>query len=61
MMLTMPVTTADVAAQPTAAELRPHSMPRRHPAMATSTPKTLPLMTPCCDVTETDGGGRVCR
>jgi hypothetical protein len=41
MMQTMPVTTADVAACPTAAALRPHCMPRRHPASATSMPTLL--------------------
>ena len=46
MMLTIPVTTAEVAARPTAAELRPHSIPRRHPAIATRTPKTPLLMSP---------------
>src|SRR5262249_37711570 len=44
MMLTMPVTTAEVAAAPTALALRPLCMPRRQPAMATSTPKIDPLM-----------------
>jgi NADPH-dependent ferric siderophore reductase len=46
MMSTMPVTTADVVAAPTAAELRPHWIPRRHPATATSTPNTEALMSP---------------
>src|SRR5713101_1185005 len=46
MMNTMPVTTAEVAAAPTAAELRPHCMPRRQPAMATSIPKTEALTRP---------------
>ena len=32
--------------RPTAAELRPHCMPRRQPAIATSTPKTVPLKSP---------------
>ncbi len=40
MMLTIPVTTAEVAASPTAEALRPHCIPRRHPARATNTPKT---------------------
>ena len=34
------VTTADVAASPTAEALRPHCIPLRHPASATRTPKT---------------------
>ena len=40
MMLTIPVTTAEVVASPTAEALRPHCMPRRQPARATRTPKT---------------------
>ena len=38
MMKTMPVTTAEVAASPTAEALLPHCMPRRQPATAISTP-----------------------
>jgi hypothetical protein len=38
MMSTMPVTTADVAASPTAEALFPHCRPRRQPEKATSTP-----------------------
>ena len=37
-MNTMLVTTAEVVARPTAAELRPHCSPRRQPTMATTTP-----------------------
>ena len=37
-MRTMAVTTAEVAAAPTAAALRPHCIPRRQPAIATSAP-----------------------
>ena len=37
----IPVTTAEVVAAPTACELLPHCIPRRHPAMDTSTPKTV--------------------
>src|SRR6266852_4614120 len=46
MMNTMPVTTAEVAAAPTAAELRPHCIPLRQPAMATSIPNTEALTRP---------------
>ncbi len=35
---TIAVTTAEVAAWPTAAALRPHYMPRRQPEVATSAP-----------------------
>ena len=35
---TIEVTTAEVAASPTAEALRPHSMPLRQPVMATTTP-----------------------
>ena len=45
-MKTIPVTTAEVAARPTAEELRPHCMPRMQPAMATRTPNTADLTTP---------------
>jgi xanthine/CO dehydrogenase XdhC/CoxF family maturation factor len=45
-MKTIPVTTAEVAARPTAEELRPHCMPRMQPAMATRTPNTADLATP---------------
>ena len=45
-MNTIEVTTADVVAWPTAAELRPHCMPRRQPATATTTPYTAPLISP---------------
>jgi hypothetical protein len=38
MMKTIPVTTALVAASPTAEELLPHYMPRRQPEIAISTP-----------------------
>ena len=37
-MKTMLVTTAEVVASPTAAALRPHCMPRRQPATATTMP-----------------------
>src|SRR5262249_49663212 len=40
MIQTMPSTTAEVAASPTAAASRPQVMPRRQPASATSTPNT---------------------
>ena len=40
MMLTILVTTAEVVAWPTADALRPHCMPRKHPASAISTPNT---------------------
>ena len=46
----MPVTTAEVAASPTAAALVPHCIPRRQPASATSTPKTALLTTPSRNV-----------
>ncbi len=39
-ILTMPVTTAEVAAYPTAEALLSHCIPRRHPERATKTPKT---------------------
>jgi len=39
-MLTMLVTTAEVAAYPTAEALLSHCIPRRHPERATRTPKT---------------------
>ena len=55
MMKTMPVTTAEVAASPTAAALRPHCMPRRQPAMATSTPKTDALNRPTAKSPSVDG------
>ena len=42
-MNTIEVTTAEVVAWPTAAELRPHCMPRRQPATATTTPYTAAL------------------
>ena len=45
-MVTMPVTTAEVVASPTAEALRPHCMPRRQPDRAISTPKTAPLNKP---------------
>src|SRR4030095_36090 len=43
---TMDVTTADVAASPTAAALRPDCIPRRQPTSATRMPKTTLLLTP---------------
>ena len=46
MMSTMDVTTAEVAASPTAAALRPDCMPRRQPTSATRTPNTALLLTP---------------
>src|SRR5579875_225741 len=46
MIHTMLVTTAAVAASPTAAELLPDCIPRRQPASATSTPYTHALNTP---------------
>jgi hypothetical protein len=39
----MALTTADVAACPTASALRPHCMPRRQPAKATIPPYTVPF------------------
>jgi hypothetical protein len=39
-ILIIPVTTADVAASPTAEALRPHCIPLRQPERATRTPKT---------------------
>jgi hypothetical protein len=46
MIQTMPVTTADVAAAPTAEALRPHCMPRRQPASATRAPNPTLLNRP---------------
>ncbi len=46
MIPTMAVTTADVAASPTAEALRPHCMPRMQPASATITPNTKPEKRP---------------
>ena len=46
MMRTIDVTTAEVAANPTAEALRPDCMPRRQPARATRTPKTDALTSP---------------
>jgi hypothetical protein len=40
MILTMLVTTAEVAAYPTAEALLSHCIPRRHPERATKTPNT---------------------
>ena len=40
------VTTADVAASPTADALRPHCMPRMQPHIATISPKEQPLIRP---------------
>ncbi len=45
-MLTIPVTTAEVVASPTAEALRPLRTPRRHPASATSTPNTALMKRP---------------
>jgi len=42
-MKTIPVTTAEVAASPTAEALRPHCMPRIQPESAISTPNTAHL------------------
>ena len=39
-MPVIPVTTAEVVATPTPAAFLSHSIPRRHPATATITPKT---------------------
>ena len=39
MIQTIPVTTAEVVASPTAEALRPHCIPRKQPASATNTPK----------------------
>ncbi len=55
MIQTMPVTTADVAAAPTAAALRPHCMPRRQPARATRAPKSTLLHRPRPQVDQVDG------
>ena len=46
MMKTMAVTTAEVAARPTAEALRPHWIPRMQPQIATSTPKIALLKMP---------------
>ena len=46
MIITIAVTTAEVAASPTAEALRPHWIPRIQPAMATITPKTAALKMP---------------
>ena len=45
-MLMIPVTTAEVAAAPTAEADLPHCMPRRQPDRATRTPKTAPWNRP---------------
>ena len=46
MIQTIPVTTAEVAASPTAAALRPLCMPRKQPAKATTAPNTAALINP---------------
>ena len=45
-MPTIAVTTAEVAASPTAEALRPHCMPRMQPESATITPNTVPENNP---------------
>ena len=50
MIGTMPVTTAEVVAAPTAAELRPDWMPRRQPADRDQDAETAPLNRPTAEV-----------
>ena len=56
MMRTMEVTTAEVAASPTAAALRPDCIPRRQPTSATTTPNTALLLTPMKKLVRLTGG-----
>ena len=46
MIPTIAVTTAEVAASPTAEALRPHCIPRMQPDSATITPNTMPENSP---------------